>query len=372
MVVASSVIPPPTTTAEKKVAREPSVVALTQSRPSFSPAPVASDPPSVSLSMASSAVSPAASVVGSTRPAPSLSLVPEASDPLSVSLSTAPPAASPEVSVVVSTQLPESPQPAPVASDPSSVSLSTAPFAVSPEASVVVSTNLSTAPSAVLPASTQSPPNLLTAPAPVASDSLSVSLSTAPSAAYIFGVNGDTSADVEPLNQLSSQATTAIFDASLSSLSRSRDVSRGFVKCDGSRLIGTFDVNGCPRYVTVTVKPPSQPFECGNALLTYDNIAQLDGNCKWTGMAGKDHLEMNFITGVSIEGPLATSRASSLRLRGAGRWSTVKPTLSLLPAEPLNVHVGQLPRRDTAQDITDRRQRERQLLESGDPIIVYA
>jgi len=149
---------------------------------------------------------------------------------------------------------------------------------------------------------------------------------------------------------------------------------RGSVKYDGTRLVGAFDCDGHPRYVTVNFKRPNQPFECDNATLTYNDIAHLNGDCEWKGTAGKDHLEMNFATPVSatINGPLTTPRVSSVFIRGAATWSAVKPTLSSLAAEPVNVHADQLPRRDTAQDVIDRRQRERQLLESGYPIIVYA
>jgi len=102
--------------------------------------------------------------------------------------------------------------------------------------------------------------------------------------------------------------------------------SRGSIKCDGSKLVGTFDVDGSPRYITVDVKPCNRPFECNNATVTYSDITQLSGDCKWKGWVGRDDLQMNFNTGVSIVGPLDTARLSLDRTRGAGAWSTVNST----------------------------------------------
>jgi len=104
----------------------------------------------------------------------------------------------------------------------------------------------------------------------------------------------------------------------------------GFVEYNGGRLEGRFDVAGSKRYIAVEVKPPIQPFKCDNAILTYDNVAQLLENCKWTGTAGRDDLQMDFGEGVTIGGLLAEPR-SSVRIRGTGTWSTAKLNLPPLP-----------------------------------------
>ena len=51
----------------------------------------------------------------------------------------------------------------------------------------------------------------------------------------------------------------------------------GSLKCNGSSLVGTFDVEGTPRYIAVDVRPSTQSFECKSATLTYSKVAQLDG-----------------------------------------------------------------------------------------------
>jgi len=153
---------------------------------------------------------------------------------------------------------------------------------------------------------------------------------------------------------------------------------QGFVKCISGSLEGTFDVDGSSRYITVDVKPLNQSFECSNATLAYDNVAQLLGDCKWTGAAGKDDLQMDFGRGVSITGPLAARRPSSVRIRGAGTWSTAKSSLHPPPTNSADDSQGNIMKvpadrfsHDPVRDAAKLR-RERQLLESGNPIIAYA
>ena len=144
---------------------------------------------------------------------------------------------------------------------------------------------------------------------------------------------------------------------------------RGLVKCDGSRLVGTFDIDGSPRYLAVEVKPFDQSFECNNPTLIYNDVVQLVGDCKWTGTAGRDDLQMNFGGGVSIAGPLATPR-SAIRIRGTGTWSTDPP----IPANRMQddvVSVNPSPPHDAVRDAA-KVAREQQLLESCVPIIAYA
>jgi len=146
---------------------------------------------------------------------------------------------------------------------------------------------------------------------------------------------------------------------------------QGFAKYNSGKLVGTFDVDGRPRYLAVDVRPPNQLFECDNVTLIYDNVAQLSGDCKWTGTAGSDDLQMDFGGGVSVVGPLATPR-SSIRIRGAGTWSTVKPTLSPDLADNIQRNpVNPLPLHNTLPDVAEIA-RERELLESKVPIIAYA
>jgi len=146
---------------------------------------------------------------------------------------------------------------------------------------------------------------------------------------------------------------------------------RGFVECDGGRFIGTFDIGGSPRYVAVDVKPLDLSFECKSATLTYGDVTQLDGNYNWAGTAGRDVLEMAFVGGVAIVGPLTTPR-SSIRIRGAGSWSTAKPDLLPLPASSNALNVpGNFQSHNTVRDAA-KDAREQQLIDLGLPIIVYA
>ena len=144
---------------------------------------------------------------------------------------------------------------------------------------------------------------------------------------------------------------------------------RGFVKCDGSRFVGTFDIGGSPHYVTVNIKPLDLSFECNSATLTYGDVTQLAGNYNWTGTAGRDELELTFVGGVAIIGPLATSR-SSIRIRGPGSWSTAKPEITAIqnvcsvPVIPIAPH-------DAVQDAA-KAARVQQLIDLGVPIIAYA
>jgi len=152
----------------------------------------------------------------------------------------------------------------------------------------------------------------------------------------------------------------------------------GSVKCNGSKLLGIFDVGGRPRYLTVDVKPLNQSFECDNAILTYDSVDQLTRECKWAGTVGKDDLEMNFGGDVSIKGPLTTARPSSIRIHGTGLWeafevippSILDNTVDELRSNGSDAPANQFPPHDAVRDPV-KLQRERQLLESGAPIIAY-
>jgi len=145
----------------------------------------------------------------------------------------------------------------------------------------------------------------------------------------------------------------------------------GLIKCDGSRVVGTFDVDGRPLYITVDIKPPNQPFDCARATLTYGNVTQLNGAYKWTGTAGRDDLQMDFGGGVSIAGALGTPRLS-VRIRGAGVWSRVKSALPPIPVNGVRAPVNPFPPRDAALDAVAKVEREERLLGLGLPIIAYA
>jgi len=160
-------------------------------------------------------------------------------------------------------------------------------------------------------------------------------------------------------------------------------IAHGFIKCDSTRLTGSFDVEGDLHHLSVDVKPPNQAFECSNAQLTYGNIEQLIGPCVWSGALTKTRLQMKLGAGVFIAGSLDTRRSSSVLLRGTGSWNTgAAPTLdqsssvNLLPVNDSNNssenHVQSA--LNTLDVIYDEAKlaRERQLLESGDPIIAYA
>ena len=152
----------------------------------------------------------------------------------------------------------------------------------------------------------------------------------------------------------------------------------GLVACNSGRVVGSFDVGGSRRYIDVDVKPSNHSFECSDATLTYDNVAQLHGTCKWTGSVGKDDIEMNFDSGVTITGPLATPRQSSKRIRGAGAWNTAESTLRQSPANSGNERHGDVNNPPALESLPPdavrdphKLLREKQLLESGSPIIAY-
>ena len=159
-------------------------------------------------------------------------------------------------------------------------------------------------------------------------------------------------------------------------------IAHGFVKCDSTRLIGSFDVEGDLHHLSVDVKPPNQAFECSNAQLTYGNIKQLIGPCVWSGTVTKTSLQMKFGAGVFIAGSLDTRRSSSVLLRGTGSWTTgAVPTLNqpssvnLQPGNDSNTSDSRVQSAPSTLDVTydeAKLARERQLLESGDPIIAYA
>ena len=150
---------------------------------------------------------------------------------------------------------------------------------------------------------------------------------------------------------------------------------RGSINCNGSRLVGTFDVDGSPRYITVDVKPCNRPFECSIVTLTYSDITQLSGDCKWNGWVGREDLQMKFDAGVSIIGPLATARSSSDRTRGAGAWTDMKPSPSpsIYTAETLQGNVSNTIANQFSPHYAARNsaqlEREQQLIGLGVPIV---
>ena len=149
----------------------------------------------------------------------------------------------------------------------------------------------------------------------------------------------------------------------------------GSVNCDGTRLLGTFVVDGSPRYLSVDVKPRSQSFKCDNATLTYGNLAHLLGECRWSGPIGKDELRIDFGEGATIVAQLSVVMPSSRQSHGTGTWSTVKPTLPQPPANKTqrnagNVTTNTITPHDSARSVASLK-REEELLKSGVPIIAY-
>jgi len=150
---------------------------------------------------------------------------------------------------------------------------------------------------------------------------------------------------------------------------------QGIVKCDCGRFVGTFDIDSSPRYVAVDVRPLDLSFECNDATLTYGDVTELVGDCKWTGTAGKVDLQIDFVGGVTIAGLLTTTR-SSIRIRGEGSWSVVRPQLSSPTPDGTqrnvrNAPVNSSPPHDTVRDAA-KVAREQQLIDLGAPIIAYA
>jgi len=147
---------------------------------------------------------------------------------------------------------------------------------------------------------------------------------------------------------------------------------RGFVQCSNDRLVGTFEVDGSPRYLYSDVKTLHQPFESGEATLTYDNITQLDGHCRWTGTVGKANILMDVVSGgVSIAAPLAAKQPSSHFILGEGAWDTVE-RISPPQKNISNVPVNPSPPHDAIRDPALKAARAKKLLESKNPIIMYA
>jgi len=149
----------------------------------------------------------------------------------------------------------------------------------------------------------------------------------------------------------------------------------GSVQCNGSNLVGTFNVDGISYYLSVDVKPAIQPFEGNSVTLSYDNIMLAIGECKWKGAAGRDGLHMNFGGGISLAGPLGIAR-SSIQIRGEGTWSTIQHALSLSPVGSTdgaqnNVSVNPFPPRGAVRDPA-KVARELELIHSGLPIVAYA
>ena len=112
---------------------------------------------------------------------------------------------------------------------------------------------------------------------------------------------------------------------------------RGFVKCDGNSITGTFHVDGDPRHVSVDIEPRNELFECSNATLTYGAIDQLIGSCTWSGTVNQTNLRLRLGGGVSIAGSLDTRRPTSVLVRGAGTWEALSSRL-LGKSNPVKHH----------------------------------
>jgi len=151
---------------------------------------------------------------------------------------------------------------------------------------------------------------------------------------------------------------------------------RGFVTSDGKGLVGTFDVNGSSHHLSVDIKPRDQVFQCSNATLSYSDDSSFMKDCKLSGTIGKDELQMNFVGGVSIVGLLDTPRLSSVLIRGVGMWNTgAIPLLDRVNSFNEQQESGaDAPASHFPLDAVEdpyQRERETQLLQSGDPIIAY-
>ena len=161
---------------------------------------------------------------------------------------------------------------------------------------------------------------------------------------------------------------------------------RGFVKSNIDRIVGTFNVDGGTCNLSVDVNLPNQLFQCSKATLTYSRVENFVENCTWTGTIGKIDFRMDLSEGVFITGKLDIPRPSSVHVRGEGTWRITASSLVSANSSDQRNSAGSQRRRgrnafaDGAQSAPgsfDARkdlyklERERQLLESGAPIIVY-
>jgi len=148
---------------------------------------------------------------------------------------------------------------------------------------------------------------------------------------------------------------------------------RGFVKCDGNRITGTFHVDNDPRHLSFDVEPPNELFECTNATLTYSTVDQLTGFCTWSGTINQTNLRLRLGGGVSIAGSLDTRRPTSVLVRGTGTWKAASPRF-LEDTDLVKQHEeigGEAPiAYDTNQDPAEPPS-ETQVLESGVPNRTY-
>jgi len=153
----------------------------------------------------------------------------------------------------------------------------------------------------------------------------------------------------------------------------------GFVKSDGNKLVGAFDLDGGRYHLSVDIKPRNQSFDCSNATLIYSNLNSLIEDCKLTGTIGKNDIWVDLGRGTSIAGLLDAPRLSSVLIRGAGTWTT-SAVLSLDVSAPTSGQKksshdaavgGARPSafEPDAPEDSVKLARERLLLESGDPII---
>jgi len=146
---------------------------------------------------------------------------------------------------------------------------------------------------------------------------------------------------------------------------------RGFVKCDGNRITGTFHVDNDPRHLSADVEPLNELFECSNATLTYSTMDQLVGSCTWLGIVNQTNIRLRLDGGVSIAGSLDTRRLTPVLVRGTGTWDAVG-LRSLEEPDLVRQHEeigGEAPiAYDTNQDPAEPPS-ETQILESGVPNI---
>jgi len=151
----------------------------------------------------------------------------------------------------------------------------------------------------------------------------------------------------------------------------------GFIKSDNNRVVGTFDIDGSPYHLSITVKSLGQEFMCSNATLTYNDTEKLLEVGAWSGSIGKIDLELSFREEASITGQLDAQRLSCSRVRGAGTWMAgAAPSNSLDSAnrtqeDGCDASEDHFQPLDAVEDPV-KLERERQLLESGAPIIAYA
>ena len=150
----------------------------------------------------------------------------------------------------------------------------------------------------------------------------------------------------------------------------------GLIKSESNKLVGTFDIDGSPHHLSITVKTLGPEFNCSNATLTYKNLEKLIERGSWSGSIGKTDLRLTFRGDAVITGELDAPRPSCSRVYGEGRWgadaaSFLSPdSVNEIQEHGSNTSGNQFRPLDAVKDPV-KLERERQLLESGDPIIAY-